>query len=510
MSYRINVLASWGAHAVVLLTGLILTPYILETVGKTTYGGWLLLNAIAGYSRLLYLGFGETICRYVAKHAADEDWESLNRVASCTFAIYLASATVALAAGLLLAAIAPSIDKLAGSGLPMRDVRIALVLLGLNASVSISGSVFGGLLMGLQRFDLERGTQTVVTLARLVLTLILLQHEQGLVTLAAIFLAVSTLEVSLMFAFARRLLPGLRIRPSLVDRATLRETTGFSVFTSTAVISEQLVYATDAIVIGLRLNLVAVVTYGIAHRICEMMRQPIHQVGIVSLPRAGQLHTNEAAATGDDSGRGNRELNRFVLGSMSLSMLLAAGSLIGAAFFGDLLIRAWMPDDYDTVDHTQRLLLWLVAAQVIALPVGIMRKSLVGIGFVKIPAMLVLGGAIANLILSLLLVGPFGVDGVAYGTLIPIVLVDGGLLLPIGLRRLGIAAADAVVELVGRNLLPLAALWGYCYAVSQFRLPETLATIAVVAAIGGLIVFAIRFGPAAVRHPKQVLSGGLE
>ena len=500
MTFRLNVLASWIAHAVILLTGLILTPYILKTAGEHTYGGWIVLVAIAGYSRLLYLGFGETICHYVAKHAADEDWDQLNRVASCTSAVYLASATVAFLAGCLIAWLAPGIEKFAGSPLPLRDIQIAMVLLGLNAAVSIAGSVFGGLLMGLQRFDLERGVQIAITATRLVLTVAFLRADHGLIVLAAVFLFVSTMEVVLMWVFARRLLPGLRIRPSLIDRRTMRETTGFSLFTSTAVVSEQLVYATDSIVIGFRLGLLAVVPYSIAHRLCEMMRQPIHQVGIVSLPRASELHRN----------RQTEQLTQLVLGSMGLSVLLAGASLVGGWSFGAMLVRIWMPPDYRSVAETHNLMLLLVAAQIIALPVGILRKSLVGAGFVKLPSLLVFAGAIANLVVSLLLVGPYGVYGVAYGTLIPIVLIDGLLLLPIGLKHLGISRRRAILELGLKNLPPLVVLALYCELVKRLDVPENWLSIGLIAGCGAAVTMAVRFGPAVVTNPRQVLRGGLE
>ena len=67
-SVKRNVLASWGTHASNLVLGFFLTRYTLDVLGVSTYGSWLLINSIAGYSGLLYFGFGDTISRYVAKY----------------------------------------------------------------------------------------------------------------------------------------------------------------------------------------------------------------------------------------------------------------------------------------------------------------------------------------------------------------------------------------------------------------------------------------------------------
>ena len=74
---------SWFAHAVTLCVGFFLMPYILHTVGDTTYGTWLLLNSVAGQTGLLYLGFGDAISRFTSKYYAEKRWIQLNRTVSC-------------------------------------------------------------------------------------------------------------------------------------------------------------------------------------------------------------------------------------------------------------------------------------------------------------------------------------------------------------------------------------------------------------------------------------------
>ena len=52
---KINLLASWASHAISILIGLFLMPYVLNTVGDYQYGVWLFICSIAGYSGLMNL-----------------------------------------------------------------------------------------------------------------------------------------------------------------------------------------------------------------------------------------------------------------------------------------------------------------------------------------------------------------------------------------------------------------------------------------------------------------------
>ena len=84
--------------------------------------------------------------------------------------------------------------------------------------------------------------------------------------------------------------------------------------------------------------------------------------------------------------------------------------------------------------------------------------------------------ALANLALSVLLVGPLGLAGVALGTLIPTTLVSLGLMLPYALRALGISFSEALQQIYlpvfGPTLPASALLWAIS---SAFDLSSGLA-----------------------------------
>lgn len=492
MSVKKNVAYSWGAHLTIALSGLFLMPYVLKTVGDPAYGAWLLLNAISQYAKLLYLGFGETTARYVSTLAAKRDYCKLNDVASCVFAVYLGSATVAFLLTVLVMWLAPGMSD--WGGVPIFDVQVAIFLLGLNMVIGIAGSVNGGLLMGVQRFDIERGIQVLTTILRLVMVVYFLQEQRGLITLGLCFLAMTVLENVLHYWFARRELPGLKLRVTRLDRGVLKDCFAFSAFTSIVLVSEYLIYTTDTVVIGFMLGAAAVVPYGIAHRITDMFYRPLEQIGVVVMPKAGELDTLD---------RGD-ELRRMTTQAISLVFLLTAGFWVGSAFFGDMFINVWIGPGYPEA-HTVMII--LVAALVVATPVGVLRRILVGMGVVRWPSLLYFAEAVLNLILSLVLVRFYGIYGVALGTLIPVVAIGLFVLFPLAVRRLEMRVRDVVSEIGRTSVLPLGVMAGFCYVADRANLPESWASLISVTCVGGALLLGTRFGFAKLLKPKQILTG---
>src|SRR5690606_26826794 len=144
MSVKINVLASWVCHLMTMVIGFFLMPYIIHTIGDGAYGAWIFLNAIAGYTGLLYLGFGETISKYVSEHHARREWERLNEVVSGIFAAYSVSGGLAVVGALIFAAIAPWVMEWDGQSIA--EIQVVIITLGLSAALSIMGSINGGVL----------------------------------------------------------------------------------------------------------------------------------------------------------------------------------------------------------------------------------------------------------------------------------------------------------------------------------------------------------------------------
>ena len=476
-SLKINLFASWLAHAVGLVVGFFLMPYVLKTLGDRSYGTWIFISSFAGYAGLMYLGFGATISRFVATYHAQKDWERLRQIFTVTLTIYALMGLVVLAFAAALAAAAPWLHHWDGESIT--QIRLVILILGLNVACGMTGSVFGGVLHGIQRFDLERGIAVLSDVIRVVATILLLTSDYGLVTLAAIFLGITLLENSAAIVLVFRFVPELRVGRAWLKWGILRECLNFSAFALVGTVASQLMYATDSIVIGCLLGPQAIVPYYIALRLTDFLRKPILQIGDVCMPKAGAL------ATAGRSGAPQRLIERSVL----VALVLSGGLFIGCWYFGDDLIRNWVGAKYA---ESHVLLLILFGAQVVALPLGILRSILFGMGKFRGPSLMFLGEAIANLVLSLILIRYWGLTGVAIGTAIPIFLVELFVLLPYVVRTMKLDAWHLAKATVGPVVLPLMALGLYSAEVSRrvATIDGWPALIAVAAGGGAVLVLA--------------------
>jgi len=456
-SMRVNVAASWMAYAMRLLIGFFLMPFVIHVLGDSQYGFWIFINSIAGYAGLMYLGFGATVSRYVAKYQASEDWQNLNETVSLVTCVYSLMAGVALVITGVLVAVAPWLNDWHGHSL--FEIRLVILLLGLNVAAGLVGSVFGGILIGSRRFDLERLVYFLSDVARLIFLVTLLRQEWGLVIIAAIYLGMTIAENLAYAFFSWKVIPQLSIHLKHLNWPAFRQCFSFSSFAFLNALAAQIIYATDTIIIGTFLGAAAIVPYYIALRLCQFIKQPVEQISEICMPTAGAMQAQSKEGS-------MRELS---VRAMGVAFLLTTGAFIGCLYFSPLLLDLWMGTGYA---ETYGLLLILFAAQIVALPVGVLRAFLFGTGHVRVPALIHLAEAAANLVLSIALCFWLKNVGVALGTAIPILVFELCFLLPYSLKILNIPFRQVWLQGILPQLIPLGLLQAYSMGVAKFVLPH--------------------------------------
>ena len=98
-----NVLWNWGSFLFNVVTTFFISPYVVKSLGNTTYGLWVLLGSLVGYLGLLDFGVRGAVTRYVARFHADQNDEQASRLTSTAMRIFSLMGLAAVVVTILLA-----------------------------------------------------------------------------------------------------------------------------------------------------------------------------------------------------------------------------------------------------------------------------------------------------------------------------------------------------------------------------------------------------------------------
>src|SRR5687767_13262977 len=98
-----GVAMNWLAVLVGILSSFFLSPYVVNSLGATGYGVWVLATSTVIYLGLLDLGLRGAVTHFIARHHAQGDHELASRSFSTVFQIRALISVVVIAVAILLA-----------------------------------------------------------------------------------------------------------------------------------------------------------------------------------------------------------------------------------------------------------------------------------------------------------------------------------------------------------------------------------------------------------------------
>src|SRR5207249_8018241 len=124
-----------------------------------------------------------------------------------------------------------------------------------------------------------------------------------------------------------------------------------------------------------------------------------------------------------------------------LALTLVCGVTVCLMGFASPLISRWMGPGFEASVLPLQV---LAITGVVLVGQGPLGNILLGTGRHRLVAFTSLGEAVANLILSVILVRRYGIVGVALGTAVPVVIANLFILFPAACRHVGMSVASVV------------------------------------------------------------------
>jgi len=474
--------------------GLLMMPFNQHHLGQAAWGLWLLTTSVNTYFTVIDLGYGGSVTRFVARYRALRDAQSINEIASTLMAVFIVTGTLIYGAFVVGAF---HVDRLFTLTPEQVDTARTLMLIsGTQVALGIPFGVFGGVMNGFQRYDINNFVSIAASVAVAVVNVAMLLAGYGLVELVFATTMVRIASKIIYRRNAYQVFPLLSVNPLRFSWARLREVTSFSIYVTILTWSYKLNYMTDMFVIGMYMGPAAVALWAVPRRFAVLVRSLTNQFNNVLMPVVVDL----------DARRKVERLRAILVQGTRLSLFGAIPGCATLILLADRLIPAYMGPGYTDSIPVAQILATVIAFRVGNSTAGIVLK---GGGRIRLVAFTNALVAVVNLTLSLIWIQRYGLVGQALGTLVPVAVGSLFVIWPAACHRVGIGLGDAFRRAAWPALWPLVVMVPVDLAL-RAALPPTLLAVAFTAVVGALCYAATFLAFAISRQDRTAMIAKLK
>ncbi len=449
-----NVFSNWAGFLVNIIIAFFMSPYVVHSLGNVYYGLWVIMMQLSGYLGILELGVRSSVVKYVAEYVAQKEYNHLNKLISLAITIYSVAAILSLLCSIILAVFFEQVFNFPDYSI--RIARFVIIIIGLNVGIGFIFNVYYGVLMGIQRYDIYNKILIISTLLKSAAIVIFLYNGFGIITIGIIQLGFASVSNIATLIFCKKQIPQLKARPLYFDSELFKKIFSYSSISFFVNISQKVIFQTDAFVIGIFLSASQITYYAIPVTLVEYLRRLVIAMTEVFVPM-----TSEMEAKND-----RRNIVAILINGTKVSFIIALPICLVFYFNGKDFIRLWMGEEYGI--NGEYVLKILAIAHLLSMMHLTSREILFGMALHRFNAICYGFEAIANLILSIILVKSFGIIGVALGTAIPHMIIVIFVFPTMISRILKIKLKEFIIKSILPPALACLPFCGYCILLERF------------------------------------------
>lgn len=403
-----NALFSITAFGYGAILSVIITPLLVHGLGATYYGIFALSAAAIGFVGILDFGMGTALVSFLSSTLGRGDEAESRRLIQASAAFYAAVGAFAFVIMILIAlTLAPRLFHLSGAQLGV--ARFALIVSGSAFAFETASRAFSAVPFAMQRYGVTMAIRVSTGTIGAAVSATIILAGFGLRALVGAYAVLDLVGFIAFVILARRLLPGLRIRPRW-DGVRIRRLMTLSVWVFVANISAFVIFQFDRLMLGSLASVSAVTYYAVPSSMASYLLAATTSLATVVIP-----------ATGDLIARGEfHRVERLYRRSTRLCLLFVGSLGIPAIFFAHPLLSVWLGHGFANRSSAvlQILVLTFIFFSLTVVPYNI----LVAGGHPRVVGLLNLAIAGVNVILIFALIPTYGAKGAAIAYLVSILL----------------------------------------------------------------------------------------
>jgi O-antigen/teichoic acid export membrane protein len=390
-----------------VISSFFMMPFVINSLGDRVYGIWILVGSFLSFYWLFDAGFGSATQRYVSKALAENNADDANQVINTSLAIFLVLGLSVLTFSFICGFTVPLFvnDKE-----EIWLVRKLLLLLGVTFAVGLPMRVFSGVLSAHLRFDLLTVVCFIKDILRIGLIIVFLELGYSIWALALITVGTDLFEYFSNFFLTKRIATYTKLSIGNINKSKFYSLFNYSWVTLAIQISEKLRFNFDSFIISSFLGVDKVTLYNVAWRLIDYLKQSVISALGLFIPVFSRID-----ARGD-----TKELQFTFLFITKISIYFTVFLSGCLAIFGRALIDIWLGESFV---FAYSILLVLLAPSAIDFMQSPSIQLVYGISKHKVYLIINSIEGVLNLSISLILVGKYGLIGVALGTAIPMFVI---------------------------------------------------------------------------------------
>lgn len=410
---KIGVILSYVTLGLSTIVSIIYTPYMLRSLGQSEYGLYQLIGSLAQYLSLLSLGLSGSYVRFFAKYKEEQGDYGVKKLNGIYLSVFTVLSCVAVLIGILLTVNLPMFFDKSMSEQELRVGQVMMLLMTVNASITLSMTIFTSHIAANERFIFQRIVKLGYAIIHPVLCVIALYFGGKATALVIVALVCTLIMIAseVFFCFKnlkfRAVFKGISLRD-------FKEIFTFSTFILLNDIINQINWSVDKVILGYFSGTASVAVYGIASQLNTYYLQISTTISSVYAPQINRI----AASTNSEINK-NKQLNLIFSSVGRVQSYIMMLVITGYIFFGRQFIKLWAGEGYG---ESYYIGLWLMVPAVIPLlqntGIEIQRAR----NKHKTRTVVYMFIAIGNVALSIPLCRILGATGCAIGTAISLFL----------------------------------------------------------------------------------------
>jgi O-antigen/teichoic acid export membrane protein len=400
---RNGIFLSYGSIAIRNVAALLLIPFIINHLGVSDYGIYSLVSALAGYLIVLEFGLANTTIRFLSVYQANNEKAKESEFISSIVVIYGALALCVVAIGLIIWFKLPTIFQQSMTLAEIQLLQSAFLVLLVNVVITLMSNSLTGIISTYQRFRFQKSTEILVFIARCMIVVGCLEAGFGVLAIVVIDTVTNFLHSLIRFLYIKRNID-IEFKAKLPDKATMKEIFVYSSFIALNVIVNQINWRVDNLIIGTLTNSKTLGIFNIGSQLLFSFIAFASAISNIFTPKIVQMVKQEVSKT-------VLMAQLCIIGRYQ--MIVLGYVFVVFAAFGELFIQLFVGDEFSQA-------YWVALISMVPLMFVLAQTStnavLQGLNKHKVRSLLLLVTAMANIIISIILVKKIGMVGASWGT----------------------------------------------------------------------------------------------